>query len=48
MRQNQIYSIIWTVIFAAIGGYLQNNGWPTIAWIFFILSGMSVFTFFKS
>ena len=48
MRQNQIYSILWGIIFAVMGGVLQSNGWPTVAWIFFILTGMSVLTFFKS
>ena len=48
MRKNQTYSILWAIIFAVIGASLQSNGWPIFAWVFFILSGMSVLTFFKS
>jgi len=48
MRKNQIYSILWGIIFAVAGATFQSNGWPIVSWLFFILSGMSVLTFFKS
>jgi hypothetical protein len=48
MRKNQIYSILWAIIFAVAGASFQSNGWPIVGWLFFILSGMSVLTFFKS
>ena len=52
-RENKIepkefYGIVWAVIFAMIGGYLQSKGWNFLSWIFFGLSGMSVLHIFRS
>ncbi len=44
----KFYGIVWAVIFAMIGGYLQSKGWNFLSWIFFGLSGMSVLHIFRS
>lgn len=44
MSQRTIIALIWTAIFAFIGGFFQNLGWNFISWIFFVLAGLSIYT----
>ena len=47
MGQTKLFAIIWGVISMLIGGYLQSIGWGVLAWVFFIFTGMCVFTLFR-
>ena len=41
------FGIIWAIIFALLGGYLDSIGWNIIPWIFFILAAMSIVTILR-
>jgi len=44
----KIYGVIWAIIFAVIGGYLDSINWKIISFIFFGLSGLSILTILRS
>jgi len=41
------FGIIWAIIFAVIGGYLDSIGWSIVSWLFYFLTTMSIITILR-